>query len=850
MVQTALSAPTETFQPNTYPFADSLYKLGSTTQAWLQGSFDELCLLTDCRTIWPSGGGGAGSVGTSTVPTIGQVPFWTTSGANPELLGSVATTSLTNGSGITFTGTAGALIGGSNLTITLDATGDWTGTLDSIEGANFLRSDIADTAAGLITLSSGFISQASSTFAATTTILGNLVVDINTNGNVLVGDGTSMNSVIMSGDATIASDGTVTVVGATSDTLVFNAKVSEAAGITKGQVVFISGATGGSPQASLASRDDFSKTDVIAMANETKTDGQTISVTQIGLVENIDTSIFTEGEIPFLGFGGNISNLHPTSTHAVIRLGNVVKVNASTGSILFNVTPGTIVGTFNGTLRDSLVNLSNGSSAVTARTALNDVNDFLSIGVLGGVRTGDFAQGDTFIFASGNGEMRIINDGNEGISWWTDVTDTSDVFTNTQKMRLSATGRLQIGSEATTTAAQLLTVGSSTANRITTAEAYRSMFVSGEGEFDGQVWIDGTFTVPALTSALTLTNESGDFAEYTGTTCTNQFTRALSVLGVATCESVITTDITDGTILEADLNLNAPTDNFLLVASSSASGGWEWVATSTARLGLGGGGVESVTANNSTLTISPTTGAVLAELNLSNANTWLGAQSFTGTTTITAATDDTVLHLIENSGGEFIDAKLDVNGDLNFLADDGTFRLKIPDDDSGASVGNIYTGGICGLSTNGVIDSDTCFDFDPDGYDFIAGNVAFLGFNETTQNLIDFNPGSVDIDYRFETDNLTILSFTGSSDTATANGVWTFLATTTHATSTFDRIGIGTTDPQAPLHIGGSGATSTMTIGTSTTVACLKMRDTDGAGWTYGTFLNGVVTWSTTACNI
>lgn len=40
------------------------------------------------------------------------------------------------------------------------------------------------------------------------------------------------------------------------------------------------------------------------------------------------------------------------------------------------------------------------------------------------------------------------------------------------------------------------------------------------------------------------------------------------------------------------------------------------------------GGVTSVTAANTTLTISPTTGAVIAQLNLANANTWTGQQTF------------------------------------------------------------------------------------------------------------------------------------------------------------------------------------------------------------------------------
>lgn len=52
-------------------------------------------------------------------------------------------------------------------------TGDWTGTLDGIEGANFLRSDVADTSAGLITFTSGFISNASSTQIGDFNIVGN-----------------------------------------------------------------------------------------------------------------------------------------------------------------------------------------------------------------------------------------------------------------------------------------------------------------------------------------------------------------------------------------------------------------------------------------------------------------------------------------------------------------------------------------------------------------------------------------------------------------------------------------------------------------------------------------------------
>lgn len=56
--------------------------------------------------------------------------------------------------------------------------------------------------------------------------------------------------------------------------------------------------------------------------------------------------------------------------------------------------------------------------------------------------------------------------------------------------------------------------------------------------------------------------------------------------------------IADNVVDEANLKVNAPTDDYVLVASSSATGGFEWIATSSPRLGLsaGAGSVTSVAA--------------------------------------------------------------------------------------------------------------------------------------------------------------------------------------------------------------------------------------------------------------
>jgi hypothetical protein len=64
-------------------------------------------------------------------------------------------------------------------------------------------------------------------------------------------------------------------------------------------------------------------------------------------------------------------------------------------------------------------------------------------------------------------------------------------------------------------------------------------------------------------------------------------------------------------------------------------------------------------------------------------------------------------------------------------------------------------------------------------------------------------------------------------------------------------VGIGTSTPEAKLQVyGGDTATSTVEIGgaSSNKGSCLKLRDSDGAGWTYCTVLDGVMACSTASC--
>jgi len=61
-------------------------------------------------------------------------------------------------------------------------------------------------------------------------------------------------------------------------------------------------------------------------------------------------------------------------------------------------------------------------------------------------------------------------------------------------------------------------------------------------------------------------------------------------------------------------------------------------------------------------------------------------------------------------------------------------------------------------------------------------------------------------------------------------------------------VGIGTTAPSTTLHVAGGTTTSSVEIGSATKRSCLVLGDTDDAGLTYCTALNGTLTCSTVSC--
>ena len=229
---------------------------------------------------------------------------------------------------------------------------------------------------------------------------------------------------------------------AATETVQFSARVNEAGGIIKGEVVYISGVTGGAMEVSLASNDVFAESDVIAISAATTANNGTMVCQNFGLLEKIDTSSFTTGDILYLGVSGAITNSHPAGLDSVMRLGYAIKINASTGSIFIDIAHQTIANDHNGTVRFQLVNENSGNLAGCAFTLVNDLGHFGGV-TLGG--SNNLGVPDQFnIYNEGYGDTNFSQNGNHDFVFYTDTTDSHNTANLIAKMKLEAAGKLLI----------------------------------------------------------------------------------------------------------------------------------------------------------------------------------------------------------------------------------------------------------------------------------------------------------------------------------------------------------------------------------------------------------------------
>lgn len=129
------------------------------------------------------------------------------------------------------------------------------------------------------------------------------------------------------GDGQLITD--VGVGAATSLTISCKA----AGNIDKGEVVYVSGATGNKPQVSLADNTHTDKHIFCGLAAETKTSGQTILIRIRGELTTLNTNSFNAGDTLYLSTAGGLTTTAPSSG-AVEIIGYVTVKSVSVGKIV------------------------------------------------------------------------------------------------------------------------------------------------------------------------------------------------------------------------------------------------------------------------------------------------------------------------------------------------------------------------------------------------------------------------------------------------------------------------------------------------------------------------------------
>ncbi len=160
--------------------------------------------------------------------------------------------------------------------------------------------------------------------------------------------------------------------------------------ITKGQLVYVNGTNAGVPTVGLARANALATSQALGFMMDTTADNAYGQVMRMGILTGVNTNTFFSGDNLWLSTAtaGAVQNTRPSGTTAayVQKLGTVLVQNATTGSILVNITPfvgnmetGTVAATWTGNA--VAANSLNVTATSTFSTSLNG-HAFLTNGVL------------------------------------------------------------------------------------------------------------------------------------------------------------------------------------------------------------------------------------------------------------------------------------------------------------------------------------------------------------------------------------------------------------------------------------------------------------------------------------
>lgn len=223
--------------------------------------------------------------------------------------------------------------------------------------------------------------------------------------------------------------------------------------ITDFKAVYIDGAQGNRPTIDLTDITDSEKIQIAGITTEAILNNNNGFINVLGLIRDVDTSgtpygeTWNDGDKLYLGTtAGGFSNTHPSSpTDAVIIVATVIRAHATEGSVLFSRPEAFTIGNnYDGTMRQSVINKSSGTSAAVGFTAVNDNKRRATFG-LGGSNNSVFPD-TTVYYGEGYGDNWYAVDGNKDHVFYTDPTDShNNSALSYPRLYIRADGTLEVG---------------------------------------------------------------------------------------------------------------------------------------------------------------------------------------------------------------------------------------------------------------------------------------------------------------------------------------------------------------------------------------------------------------------